>query len=367
MALNGALKGLADCLDHKEIAEDAKLRRAALDQLLDATIWDIEIGGVDLAYDVLPEALFRHLTPADALWVREKVSAAQEPHRNAPYGAWSLEAYEDLLSELDELEGKDPEETLTRLREGGVYRPLFEKLLALNRVEEAVKLVREQFTSAHERLWTAGVLDRAGHGEIAIELARQSLAKEFDDRLAQWLDDRYAKAGDTPALLDLRRRTMRESPSEAAYASLKQAAEALGEWDTTRADVRRELETGERFKELTLVYLHDEEWDAAWKTLARTRDLSMHWGMSRLDLEVANRSRHARPERALPVYIEAARREIEGRSRDHYAQAAAYLKVVYGLYEQIGDEETWLELIAGLREEFRTLRALQDELNKAGL
>lgn len=86
-----------------------------------------------------------------------------------------------------------------------------------------------------------------------------------------------------------------------------------------------------------------------------------------LDLEVAERSRQARPQKAIPVYVDYARREIGRRSRGNYAQAAAYLAVVRDLYRQLGDEETWRKLIGGIREEFRRLPALQDELNQAGL
>jgi hypothetical protein len=37
------------------------------------------------------------------------------------------------------------------------------------------------------------------------------------------------------------------------------------------------------------------------------------------------------------------------------------------LYRRLGEEETWQSLIAGIREQNRRLRALQDELNEAGL
>ncbi len=93
----------------------------------------------------------------------------------------------------------------------------------------------------------------------------------------------------------------------------------------------------------------------------------MDWNVKALEEGVAARSRHARPRKAIPIYIARARAEIGMRSRDYYAQAARHLTIVRELYKDIGEEETWAKWIAELREEFRRLRALQDELNKAGL
>jgi uncharacterized Zn finger protein len=116
------------------------------------------------------------------------------------------------------------------------------------------------------------------------------------------------------------------------------------------------------------VYLHDQEWDAAWDTLARMPPRSARgWNWSRLDFEVAERSRDARPQKAIPVYIAYARREINARDRNHYAQAVRYLAVVRDLYRQIDDEQAWRGVINGICEEFRRLPALQDELNKANV
>jgi uncharacterized Zn finger protein len=136
-----------------------------------------------------------------------------------------------------------------------------------------------------------------------------------------------------------------------------------------RPEIIRQLEHSEQFEVLTRVHLHDQEWDAAWDTLARLPQRSpkgwMNW--SRLDFEVAERSRHARPHKAIPVYVDYARREINARNRNHYAQAAIYLAVVRDLYQPLDDEQAWRGLISGIREEFRRLPALQDELNKAKL
>jgi uncharacterized Zn finger protein len=130
------------------------------------------------------------------------------------------------------------------------------------------------------------------------------------------------------------------------------------------------LEQKREYAVLTQVYLHDEEWDAAWEMLERASQQSSRpiWGWgSTLDLEVAQKSQHARPQRAIPVFVKYARQEIAAKNRQHYAQAAVYLTWVRDLYREINEDESWQKLIASIRAEYPKLRALQDELNQAGL
>lgn len=65
--------------------------------------------------------------------------------------------------------------------------------------------------------------------------------------------------------------------------------------------------------------------------------------------------------------MRAARDLINQRKRDSYAQAAQLLVDVRDMYQRMGDPSGWDELIAGLRSHLKSLRALQDELNQAGL
>lgn len=367
-ALSSVLERLAGCLERVEIAQDDATRRAILDRLLDAYIWDVEMGGYGLGDEVMPEALLAYARQDDLPAIRERILAAQRREAESPYEEWGVEAYEDLLSQLDALDSTDPEVTLQRLREQGMDRLLFGKLLALGRVEEAVAVITESLTGPYERLQVLSALSAAGHDDTAVRLAQETVNSKFDHRLAQWLAERYCARGDQQALLALRLHCMQQEPDEAYYAALKQAAEAVGTWGSVRPEIIRQLERSQEFEILTRVYLHDQEWDAAWDTLARVPQDSVGWlSYEPLDFEVAERSRQARPQKAIPVYVKYARHEIDQRNRGHYAVAARYLAVVRDLYQQLGDEEAWHKLIGSIREEFRQLRALQDELNQAGL
>jgi hypothetical protein len=368
-ALNSVLERLADCLERDEITQDDTERRAILDRLLDAYIWDINMGGYGLSDEVMPETLLEHIKQDDLPVIRERILAAQRHKAQSQYGQWGVEAYESFLIQLDALDNTDPEVTLQRLREQGLHRLLFGKLLSMGRVEEAVAVITEHLTNPYERLQVLPVLAAAGHDDTAVRLARETVNSQFDDRLAHWLAGRYTARGDQNALFDLRLTCMQQNPNEGYYAALKQAAEAVGIWESVRPEIIRQLEDREQFEVLTRVYLHDQEWDMAWDTLARQPQRSSRGWMdySRLDFEVAERSCHARPRKAIPVYVDYARREIARRNRGNYAQAAVYLAIVRDLYRQLGDEKVWRGLIGGIREEFRRLPALQDELNRGKL
>lgn len=367
-AVQQALERLADCLQHDELTANDAARRAILDRLLDAFIWNIDIGGYGLGDGVMPEAVLEYAQPSDLPTFRERILAAQRRQTESVYGQWSVEHYEEFLIQLDAIESTDPEVTLQRLRDQGLYRLLFNKLLSLERIDEAVDVFTDHL-GVHERLRVLPALSAAGHDDTAVRLAQETVNNEFNDRMARWLAERYAVRNNQNALFQLRLQAMQERPSEPYYAALKTAAAAIGTWETVRPEIIRQLEQSADFETLTRVYLHDEDWDAAWETFNRTSQPARRGRMSwrSLDFEVAERSRHARPRNAIPVYIDYARREIDQRSRDHYAEAASYLSVVHELYQQLDDEDAWRDLISGIRAEFRRLPALQDELNQAGL
>lgn len=367
VAVGNVLHRLVKCLDHEEIAGDEVERRAVLDRLLDTYIWDVNMGGFGVSDDITPETLLARVRPDDLPLIRERILDAQRRKTQSEHGQWAAEAYEDFLVYLDTLQQVDPEDTLRRLHDQGLYRLLTARLLSMGRAEEAIEVIADHLTNAYERLQILPLLVTSGQGDAAIQLARQTLDAKFDDRLADWLAEQYAGRNDRDALLSLRMQCMRERPSEPYYAALKQAAEAVGSWDTVRPMVIRQLEQGTLYSVLARVYLHDQDWDAAWGTLAKIPRRAKWEQWTSLDLEVAQRSRHTRPRQAIPVYIAFAGQEIDQRSRDHYAQAAEYLSVVRDLYLELDEPDNWRGLIDGLREEFRRLPAFQDELNKARL
>ncbi len=373
-ALDSVLEAVVVCLQQEEIAEDDEERSALINHLLDAYILDVEIGGHGLGERIFPDDFLQHVRTEDLPNIRERIVQAQQSKMQSSYGKWGVEVYEEFLIHLDALNNTDPEETLRRLREQGLYRLLFERLISLERIDEAITVVAEHLTTPFGRLPALTQLAAVGREDEAIRLASATLRERFNDPLADWLAGRYQAKRDRNALFELWLQGMKKEPNINHYATLKEAAEAVGAWTRVRPDILNTLHQEEKFALLTSIYLVDEEWDATWETLELFVQRSskgvlggLYGKVSSLELAVAEKSQHVRPKKAIPVFVKYARQEIDLRDRSHYNQAAAYLLKVRKLYKQIGDEKSWQELIGKIRSEFPKLRALQDELNQAGL
>ncbi|MBN1313368.1 MAG: SWIM zinc finger family protein [Anaerolineae bacterium] len=370
VALGEAIDGLIECLKQSAITDDNNERQAALDSLLDVYIKDIDMGGIGLA-DEVPDAIFEHTRPEDIAAIRSRVETAQKKKVTSDYGRWAVEAYAGFLAELDAIDNVDVDVVIERLRGQGLYELVFRKLIQLGRLDEAIAVTEEHLTQSYERLRAVTALSEQGREEQAIRLAEQTLRQGHDHNLAQWLLDRYKERKDSQARLQLLQQCMVRFPSLPYYIELETEAKALKQWSDLRPPLIEALKAAKQDNLLVHIYLHDQEWDRAWEIVdnlaASERKVGSFHYHSRLDLEVAEASRSARPRKAIPVYIKYAQKGIAGRSRQTYAEAARYLAVVKQLYEKIGDMSAWNSLIAGIREEFKRLPALQDELRKAGL
>ncbi len=365
--LQEAEKRLVECLDQPQVTQDEIARREVIDCLSEVLLWEMG-DGIDYAPDdeTLTNIFLSHLRPNERAAFRKRVVAAQQEAAQSSHDTHQAKVYEWMLLQLDALDDGDIEVVLRRLREEGLHHLEFEKLLALERYDEAIAAA-EHITEHYARLRAWSALSKAGYDEAAMQLANKAFDQTHDPQIGEWLVKRYHARGEREALFQLYRRWAEASPNASLYQSLKKAAQAVGKWEQVRPQFIRQLEQAQEFDTLAKLYLDDEEWDKAWEMVERAREVYMEWTVEALEEEVAARSRHARPRKAIPIYIARARADIDMRSREYYTEAAHYLTIVRELYKQIGEEKTWEKLIADLRKEFRRRRALQDELNKARL
>jgi uncharacterized Zn finger protein len=128
------------------------------------------------------------------------------------------------------------------------------------------------------------------------------------------------------------------------------------------------LDAEERHHLLIAIHLDEDEIDRALETLDRWQAAS-RWRRldGRLSMRVARAAEKERPRAAIHLYVEAVEALIARRGRGNYAVAAAHLSRVRDLYRRLGEENAWEVLITGLRKMNPRLRALKDELDKAGL
>ena len=73
------------------------------------------------------------------------------------------------------------------------------------------------------------------------------------------------------------------------------------------------------------------------------------------------------PREAKELYRQAAEAFIEHRNRESYKSACAHLRKVRALSKRLHESGAWEEYLSDLREQHRPLRALREEMDKAGL
>jgi uncharacterized Zn finger protein len=150
-------------------------------------------------------------------------------------------------------------------------------------------------------------------------------------------------------------------PSLPLYQELRGYARQLGRWDELRADLRSFLDNQQTGDLLIQVFLEEGEVDRALDAVRRGL------GYGGRSLEVARAAEETRPEAALEIYRPAVERLITGQGRENYRQAVRLLLRMRALYQRLGQTEESDHYLADLRERFRRLRALKEELAAVGL
>ena len=366
--VNGCVEGLGECL---KATEDPIQREAILRALFDVYRWDVDFGGIDMGYQA-PSIILEQATPEEkqqvAGWVRGALPTGD---------SWSVnyhrQVYGGFLLSLEE-DGLDDEAFLRLCREMKRWRDLTDRLLALDRVEEAIAVARE--VGDYDLLRLADIFVSHSHADLAEDLIRERARTSQacpegparrDSRLIVWLKERAQERGDLEEALALAKTLFWQRPAVTGYQELRDLSRPLERWEKLRTAILARLADERQYHLLTEIHLEEGEVDRALETVEQVRGSAWGWGGGQLSIRVAEAAEESRPRAAIRIYVERAERLITARGRGNYATAATYLVRVRDLYHRLGDPETWQALIADLRERNRRLRALKDELHKAGL
>jgi hypothetical protein len=359
--VNGCVAGLGECL---QATSDPIQREGLLCALFDVYRWDVDFGGIDMGYQA-PGIILEQDTPEEkrcvAKWVREALptgdSWSASYHRQR-YGGFLLDLEEERLL-------GDDEAFLRVCRETGRLQDLVDRFLALGRVDEAVAEARG--AGDYDLLRLADLFVSHGHGDLVEQLIRGRAPESRDSRLTVWLKERAQERGDLPEALTQAKTLFWQRPTVTGYQELRNLAQPLERWGDLRAAILARLADEEQHHLLTEIHLEEEEIGRALETLEQVRTSRWGWGSGQLAIRVARAAEESQPREAIRIYVEQAERLIAARGRGNYAEATTYLVRVRNLYRRLGEQETWQAFIADLREQNRRLRALKDELNKAGL
>ncbi len=359
--VQAAVEGLGRCLEAKPA--ESELREKFLRTLFEVYRFDVKFGGVGLS-DAVPDLILQHADAAEKKrvveWVREAMGNRTEDEWSDD---WRRETYGGFLLELqaDEL---DDEAYLRLCRETHRSSDLVERLLALKRMDQAIKETAR--VSDYEMLGLADIFVQHKQAQIAEQLMAERAKTTQDTRIFDWLKRRHQKQGDLAGALVWAFKTNTVRPSLDQYREIRKLAKAVGTWESVRAELLTDLEEHKEFGLLTQIHLDEKEIDAALETAEKIQGGSNYFSPD-LRLEVAKAAEATRPRHALRIYLQAAERIVKNRDREAYSEACKYLVRVRALYRKLGEEAVWEQYLRELKEETKAMRALKEEMAKARL
>jgi len=358
--LAGCEQGIRECL---EDVQDPEQRLSLLRSLFEFYLWDVHAGGRGYA-DETPLILQEQSTLEEKQQIVAWVQAAM-PEGEEYFVQFQRKVLGNLWIELvgDSL---DDESYMHICRTIGLSRELVERLLVLDRVDDALAAARIE-SSYFSLAVMADMFEKYGHSEVGLQLIKEQPNSQTDVQLLSWLKEYAARHDEPREALRLAEQLLWQAQSLENYKELLQAAGVLGESAGVRERVLKRLESAGNFSLLVEIYLMENELDLAIAALERVNP-ELWWGrIALLRRQVAQAVEISKPREAIRQYLMLAEDLISQRSRGNYAEAARFLQQVRKLYLGLGETDAWERLISGLRQEYRRLPALQDELRRAGL
>jgi uncharacterized Zn finger protein len=190
----------------------------------------------------------------------------------------------------------------------------------------------------------------------------------------------YRERGDLAAELETAATAFHMQPSLRRYQELRDLAKRLERWQTLRAELLAFLQQAGATRHATLlieIALDERDIDHALhllKDMAKKDSYGYtyadgygYYDFGDIALQVARAAEESRPREAIELYRQRAERLIAQRGRQNYQQGCTFLAKMRSLYEKLGEHEIWTSYMTALREQNRNLRALKEELAKAGL
>ena len=361
--------------------EDPDLREHILRALFETYVADLDLGGHGLG-DAADSIILDQATPSErqrvAKWVRDRIPEGDGP--SAPdrkvfvltkdeTSSWSTNWKRKTLGGflIDLLaDSLDDEEYLQICRETGRITELVDRLLARDRLEEALDATREASDSTVRQL-TATFAEHGAEDALYV-LALDRLDDDTDQRLITWLRNYAQEHDDLDRALRLSHRIFWTHTNVDAYERLRTVARRLDRWDEVQAEIHDQLREQDEYVLLTRLHLANDDVETALELLPKA-DSSLSWSYNRspLPIAVAEAAEEEYPEEAIRIYTERGRSLIAERGRDNYQDAAEFFQRVKTLYDRTQPGAFSDVLEALYDDELHRLPAARDEFEKAGL
>ncbi|HEY9614140.1 MAG TPA: hypothetical protein V6C93_32675, partial [Allocoleopsis sp.] len=305
------------------------------------------------------EHLLEQATAAEWSTIEERIRA-----EISRCSSWKRQALVGILAARCDLTGQN-EEGNALIHELGTPEQRAFVLLKEGKLDEAVAIAQQHFTHLPGLMIDfADALLQAKAPEQALPLiSQQEQTKNSHWGYQEWLVKYHREYGDSQTALEWQKRVFLASSSLEKYKSLKDLAQRVGNWEQLQSDVLETLESNNQIAVLIEIALHEKNLERALELLPK---LSA-WSRANYILNVAKAAEKTKPKTAIALYQQIVEQYIDQRGRSAYQVAAQHLKQIKALYESLNTQSDWVVYIQQIRSKYPTLRALQDELNKAKL
>lgn len=385
---------LVQCLEAQSgLPQAEKFSFSEREELLTAlfSLWRFgyEYGGIDTD---IPGVVADNVTEDERKmiegWLREQVRLGQDFS-----STWHNRYIVNFLAKLKAAVQFSDEELLDEYRKAGLYLDLVQKLVQLQRQDEALEVATARLTDPIEVLKFADHLLNSGQdwqeqalafvemrlkeAEHAVrEKSRDFTAANKIDTYRRWLGEKYSAYDKADQALNIELARFQAHLDDSTYRSVQSAAQLAGQpeglWKTLRPRLLKTLEQQRKWGALVSIYLTEGEVAKAISALAEMEQTSSssrlgygyHAAPNSYQVQVAKAAEEQFPDEAIRLYKSVVQQLIDVRGRDNYHQAADYLAQVQALYQKQGRESEWNSYINNLRLKNKPLRALKDELDR---
>ncbi len=302
-----------------------------------------------------------------ASWIHDALADEEEEATSS-----QRKAYGDLLLELEK-DTLDDETYLRICRETEHTSELIDRLLTLDRVDEAI--AETQHMTDYTLLTYMDLFVQHGQDDIAERVVKEHLnEKEPSYNLLTWLQKFYRTRDNFVAELQVTQTLFRTRPVLMHYQELRTVAQKLDRWEMLRQELLTFVEQKGNTTLLIEIAIDEEEIDKALELLKKFKEKGTYsyyytpgYTGYAIDLAVARAAKKTHPYEAIKIYQQRAERLIAEKNRKSYQGACVHLVEVKSLYQELGEHEAWTKYISSLRQQYKHLPALRDEMMKAGL
>lgn len=352
-------QGLSDSLAQAEHL-DVGRHQLWIETFFAAVLKDVQLGGMDYAYPAW-DTLIAHSTDEDWQWVEAQVRQGIQKSGQSSLGEWGREALVKLLLDRANRRGQTAVADGLVLELGTPRQQAFHHLHQGN-FEAALALARSHFKSLPGLVIQFADALLAQAPDLAVEFMQECNAKS-DYGYQAWLANFFKTHGQPEKFIAVQVDLLKTRFSLQDYQDLQAQAEPLGQWPTLRQQLLADLQDKKQVSALLDIALLEQDSPSA---LGYLKQLP-YFHQKTYQVRVAEAIGGDRPEDAIALYQELVETAIKQRGRDNYRQAAHHLKAIQRLSSVTQREKAFFQYVQQLRDRNNTLRALKEELDRAGL